>query len=357
MPAAIYLYVGCYTHESPVGIRVYDSSDPTGLLVERGGLEGIEHPSFLAVHPGGSTLYAVSETTSLGSGGLVACGIDPDDGSLTIIDRAASHGTAPCYASVDAVGRYIYVANYLSGTIAVHGLEPDGRFGELLAVHQHVGSGPSPRQEGPHAHCIRPGPTGDAVYTADLGNDRVGRYVHRRQGDVRGLELVDELALEPGSGPRHIVFHPHEPVAFVVCELDSTIVIVAVDPVDGRLTRRHSASTLPVDVVGDSIAAEVRVHANGRHVYVSNRGHDSIAVFGFAGPDRPLEPLGHVPSGGAAPRNFAVHPSGRSMLVANQNSDTLVPFGIDASTGVPRQLDATYDASQPVCVTFLEVAR
>lgn len=357
MARQTYLYVGCYTHESSVGIRVYDSSDPAGLLFERSEFEGVEHPSFLATHPGGKVLYAVSEVASSEGGGLVALRIDPVDGSLAMIDRVSSHGTAPCYVSVDAEGRYLYVANYLSGTIAVYALAPDGRIGVLVATHQHGGSGPSVRQEGPHAHCIVPGPVGGSVYAIDLGTDRVSRYLHgdRHGGDAFGLE--DELALAPGAGPRHIAFHPEQPVAFVVCELDSTIVTLGVDPTTGRLSRRCTSSTLPGDFVGDSIAAEIRVHPKGRHVYVSNRGHDSIAVFSFDGPDEPLEPLGHVPSGGRTPRNFAVHPSGRALLVANQDSNTVVPFEIDESTGVPQQLDVTYAVSQPVCITFLEVAR
>jgi 6-phosphogluconolactonase len=352
-----FLYVGSYTHESSFGIHVYDSSDPTGLLVERSEVEGIEHPSFLTTHPGGNTLYAVSETASSDGGGLVAFRIDPVDGSLAMIDRASSHGTAPCYVSVDADGRHLYVANYLSGTIAVYTLASDGRFGELVATHQHRGSGPSPRQEGPHAHCILPGPVGDSVYAVDLGTDRVSRYVHDRRYDGDAFVLEDQLVLDAGSGPRHLAFHPDQPVAFLVCELDSTIVTLGLDPTDGRLTRLRSSSTLPDDFTGESIAAEVRVHPNGRRVYASNRGHDSIAVFGFTGPGEPLEPLGHVHSGGQTPRNFAVHPSGRALLVVNQGSNTVVPFEIEASNGALRRLDITYGVSEPVCVTFLEVVR
>jgi 6-phosphogluconolactonase len=357
MARQTYLYVGCYTHESSTGIHVYDASDPVGRLVEWSRFEGVEHPSFLAAHPGGGVLFAVSETASPEGGGIVALRIDPVDGSLSLIDRVSSHGTAPCYVSIDARGRYLYVANYLSGTIAVYALAADGRFGELVATRQHSGSGPSSRQQGPHAHCIVPGPVGDSVYAVDLGADRVSRYVHDRHDDGEALVLEDQLVLDAGSGPRHLAFHPEQPVGFLVCELDSTIVTLGLDPTDGRLSRLRSSSTLPDDFIGESIAAEVRVHPNGRHVYVSNRGHDSVAVFGFTGPGEPLEPLGHVHSGGRAPRNFAVHPSGRALLVANQDSDTVIPFEIDAGTGAPRQLDVTYDVSQPVCVTFLEVDR
>ena len=357
MACQTYFYVGCYTHESSIGIHVYDWSDPAGPLVKRSEFEGVEQLSFLATHPSGNVLYAVSETALPEGGSLVAFRVDPVDGSLGMIDRAPSHGSAPCYVSVDADGRYLYVANYLSGTVAVYVLEHDGRFGELIATHQHSGSGPTARQHGPHAHCIVPGPVGDSVYAVDLGTDRVSRYAHDRQQGLDAFVLEDELVLDAGAGPRHLAFHPAQPVGFLVCELDSTIVTLGLDLTDGRLTRLQSKSTLPDDFDGESIAAEVRVHPNGRYVYVSNRGHDSIAVFDFAGPGEPLELLGHVHSGGQTPRNFAVHPSGQALLVANQDSNTLVPFEIDTVTGNPRQLDTTDDVSQPVCVTFLEVAR
>ena len=358
MTRQTYVYVGCYTHTSPIGIHVLDWSDPAGLPIEQSVSDDVEHPSFLAVHPSGTVLYAVSETASAdGGGGLAAFRIDQVDGSLAAIDRTSSHGTAPCHVSVDPDGRYLYVANYLSGTIAVYDLELDGRFGALVATHQHRGSGPSARQEGPHAHCIVPGPGGHSVYAADLGTDRVSQYVHRRRRGTDVFELEDQLALDAGAGPRHLAFHPDQPVGFLVCELDSTIVTLGVHPTNGRLTRLGSRSTLPAHFEGESIAAEVRVHPNGRYVSVSNRGHDSIAMFGFSGPGEPLEPLGHVPSGGQTPRNFTVHPSGRSLLAANQDSNTVVSFEIDATTGVPHRLDGSLNVSEPVCPTVLEVGR
>jgi 6-phosphogluconolactonase len=350
-------FVGSYTHESAIGIRVYDASEPGGRLVELSRHDGIEHPSHLAVHPSGEILYAVSETAGPDGGQLVALGVDRVDGSLRELDRVPSQGAAPCYVSVDRSGRCAYVANYVSGTVAAYALEHDGRFGELIATHQHEGAGPTPRQGGPHAHCIVPGPAGDWVYSTDLGTDRVGQYVHDRHADSQEFRLVDELGVDPGAGPRHLVFHPERPVGFLVCELDSTIEVLGFDPTDGRLTRLGSRSTLPRDFAGESIAAEVRVHPNGRHVYVSNRGHDSIAVFGLDSDAEALELLGHVPSGGRTPRNFAVHPSGDALFVANQDSDEVVAFEVDAQTGVPCPLDVTYAVSKPVCVTFSEAAR
>ncbi len=331
---------------------------PPVCLVERSEFEGVEHPSFLAAHPGGNVLYAVSETASSDGGGLVALRVDPVDGSLTVIDRVSSHGDAPCYVSVDADGRYLYVANYLSGTIAVYALAPDGRFGELVATHQHSGSGPSARQQGPHAHCIVPGPVGDSVYAVDLGTDRVSHYVHDRQHDGDAFVLDDQLVLDAGSGPRHLAFHPEQPVGFLVCELDSTIVTLGVDPTDGRLTRLRSSSTLPDDFVGESIAAEVRVHPNGRHVYVSNRGHDSIAVFGFTGPDEPLEPLGHVPQWRSDTEELRRAPVGSRAAGCQpgQQHGRSVRDRLHRRGCRGNSTSAT-TCREPVCLTFLEVAR
>lgn len=349
------LYVGCYTHHSSVGIHVYDASDPDGVLVETSEVERVEHPSFLAVHPNGKVLYAVSETASIDGGGLVAFRIDPIDGSLSVIDRTTSQGAAPCYVSLDAHGRYVYVANYLSGSVAVYSLESDGRFRDLVAIHQHDGSGPSPRQDGPHAHCIVADPHGVAVYAVDLGADRIFRYGHDHNCAKQSFGLRDSLVLDPGSGPRHLAFHPKQPVAFLVCELDSTLITLGVDSATGELCRLHTRSTLPHGFAGESIGAEVRIHPDGQHVYVSNRGNDSIAVFRFAGLDEPLESLGHVASGGQTPRSFAVHPSGRSLIVANQDSNNIVSFRIEGETGIPQLRGGSHHASQPVSLTFVEM--
>ncbi len=359
---ASFLYVGCYTNESPAGIGVYDSSDPDGRLVQLAVVDRVEHASFLAAHPNRRVLYAVSETTSfdgMPGGGVVSFRIDPTDGSLSPLDRVSSHGEAPCHVSVDGVGRFLYVANYLSGTIAAFGLDPHGRVGEVLAVHRHRGSGPNPhRQQAPHAHCIVPGPDGASVYAADLGTDRVIHYRHTEPNrtDGGGFVAREELALEPGSGPRHLAFHPHHPVGFLICELSSTIVTLAVDTTTGELEIVGSCSTLPEEFNGSSIAAEIRVDGRGHRIYASNRGHDSVAVFAFTGPDEPLEPLGLIDSGGRTPRSFALHPSGRAMLVANQDSDTIVRLDLDPQTGMPRSTDTAIELSQPVCLTIVPVA-
>ena len=274
-------------------------------------------------------------------------------GLLTPIDRTTSEGSAPCFVSVTDDGRHLLVANYASGSVAAIELDADGRFAGLAARHQHSGAGPHPRQEGPHAHCIRPGASGLAArsaYAVDLGTDRVIRY-----SLDDGLAPVDEFALPPGAGPRHIVFHPSHPVAFIVCELDNTLVTADVDPGTGALRTRSITPTLPDDFDGDAVAAEVRIHPDGRHLYVSNRGHDSIAVFAFDDSHEAPRPITHVACGGATPRNFAIHPSGRTLLVANQDSNALVSFAIDPDSGVPVEREERHDLTAPVCLTYVEV--
>ena len=361
---ATLLCAGCYTHETPTGIRVYDASDPEGALVELSAFEGVEHPSFLAAHPNGRVLYAVSETATFDStegGRIVAFAIDGDDGSLLLLDRVSSLGAAPCHLSVDSGGRYCCAANYVSGSVVVYALAGDGRFGEMLQSSQLRGSGPDPRQEGPHAHCFVPGPDAASVYAVDLGADRVVRF-ERSGGQISsderpangcGFVEREHLVLSPGSGPRHLAFHPEAPVAFLVCELDSTLVVLDRDPASGQLVPRAKHSTLPEGFEGESLAAEVRVHPRGDRVYVSNRGHDSIAVFGFSGADRSTEILGHVSSGGATPRSFAIHPSGRALLVANQDSHRISVLAIDPHTAMPTLTKAAHYVSEPVCLTFL----
>ncbi len=160
------------------------------------------------------------------------------------------------------------------------------------------------------------------------------------------------MQFPPGSGPRHLAWHPQQPVGFVVGELDNTISVIEVDPGNGSLSIVAALPTVPLAFGGHSLAAEVRVHPSGTFIYVSNRGHDSIAVFKFSRPE--IELIAHVSTGGQSPRSFALHPSGRTMGVANQGSNSLIPFGIDEHTGVPTQLDLHYRVSEPVCVTFVE---
>lgn len=347
--------VGSYTHSTAVGIRLFELADDGGLE-PRGSLGGIEHPSFLARHPHLDVLYAVSEADRFDDadgGGVVAIALDRAAGGLEPFDRVSSHGVAPCHLSVGADGRHLYVANYVSGSIAAHTLRPDGGFGDLLAAHAHSGSGPTDRQQGPHAHCIVPSPGGD-VHAVDLGIDRIVQYRHDESSGTPSLDVVGGCDLAPGCGPRHLAFHPTEPVAFVVGELDSSVTVLWISGDHGMLEPGMTGSTLPDGRRGESLAAEIAIDPDGRFVYVSNRGHDTIAIFEYDPAGRGLRSQGHVESLGCNPRHFAIDPNGSTMIVANQDSNNLVRFEIDRATGRPDPMGITTAVPEPVCVVFLE---
>jgi 6-phosphogluconolactonase len=353
MTAQTWLYVGCYTTTEPTGIHVFDASDPTGSVDRRSQVDDIENASFLATDVARSTLYAVSESPE--NGAVVAYQMSPTDGSLRRLDEAPSHGSEPCHVSVD--GDHVHVANYGSGTVATYLVRDDGRFERLLGHHQHEGSGPHQRQAEPHAHCILA--RGTSVYATDLGADQVVHYTLDPDSDPDrdsdAIRLAGHTVMAPGSGPRHIAFHPDRAVAYVLCELDNHLVVLDIDD-SGRLHPRSRVPMLPAGFTGDSIAAGIAVHPGGHRIYVSNRGHDSIATFAIDRPEEPPTLLEHVPSGGRTPRHFALHPGGRSLLVANQDSDNLVSFSLD-DDAVPRQTEVVARLSQPVCVAFVEIDR
>lgn len=354
-----YLYAGCYTHNSSEAIRVF-SEEADGSFAQTSAVESIEHASFLAAHPDRPILYAVSETDSFGdgaTGGLHAFRIGRD-GSLELIAEVASLGVAPCHVSVDTAGHRLFVANYMSGSFAAYELLAEGIFGELIGTHHNRGGGRAPRQEGPHAHCIIPGPAAAdgiaSTYGVDLGVDRIVQFREPPGSTAWDLNVASELQLSPGAGPRHITFHPHRPLAFVACELSSAIAVVSVDPHTGGLRQLEVQPTIPDDFEEASTVAEVSLHPNGRFVYVSNRGHDSIAIFELAPQEATLRPVRWVPSGGRGPRHFRIHPSGTTMLVANEHSNTIVAFTLDPTTGLLDQRAESSPATAPVCLLFSE---
>lgn len=348
MPRAeTYIYVGCYTNRSPVGIHTFRVAGPELRLDSIHRLEGVPHLSFLAPHPNGTVLYAVSETSAADGGGQVVAFAIGADGSLTESARTPSHGDHPCHLSVDPGGRHLHVANYSSGTMAVVALEPDGRPGELRAVLALEGSGPTVRQTGPHAHCVVPDPEGRWLYTADLGSDRIVQS--------RGGRRVREYVTSPGTGPRLLRFHPSRPLLFAVGELDNSLLMLTHDRASGALSHVATVSTLPDGWTGDSLAADLHVHPSGRFVYVSNRGHDSIVTFALD--ERSITPVGWVPAGGRTPRGFGLTSAGDAMVVAHQDDDSLGVFRVDPRDGTATAVGNRNRIGEPVCVTFVRALR
>ncbi|ELY97715.1 lactonase family protein [Natrialba aegyptia] len=310
------------------------------------------NPAFLSVHPDGKSLYTVERSAG---GRLVAYRLNGGCGDLSRLNDRSSEGDAPCYVSVDATGRYAFVANYGGGTVAAFPIESDGRVGEASDVVHHEGTGPDQdRQSAPHPHAIEPGPRNRFCYAPDLGTD--GIAIYRPDADTGELKAVEmgPATARAGAGPRQIAFHPTGPVCYVVDELESTVSEFRRDPESGALTAVGRTSTLPsgAELDGDNAPAAVSVHPSGRRVYVSNRGHDSIAVFAVDRASGSLERVGHESTCGETPRDIALSPGGDVLLAANQHGDSLVVFAIDGDG----RLDARAELAvpKPVCVTVLD---
>jgi 6-phosphogluconolactonase len=350
----IVVYVGTYTGGESRGIYRF-TLDPTTGETSPPALAGAsEDPAFLALHPGGRYLYAVNETDDFGgetTGAVSAFAIDPASGDLQPLNQQPSMGAHPCHLVVDGAGKNVLVANYTGGNVAVLPLAPDGRLREPSAVLAHVGSGPNRRrQQGPRAHGLALAPDERFVFAADLGADRI--FVHRFDRAAGALEPNDppSAATTPGSGPRHVALHPSGTHLYAIDELDSTVTVFRYEPAGGVLEPVQALSTLPDDFEGVSTTAEIAISPDGRFLYGSNRGHDSLAVFAVDPTSGRLTPSGHVPTGGRTPRHFGIDATGRWLLAANQNSDSITVFRLDSATGLPSPVGAPVPVPKPVCV-------
>ena len=310
-------------------------------------------PAFFVIHPDGLHLYSC---TSGEPGGVAAYDIDPRTGGLTLLNRALAGGGDTSFISLDGTGRYALAANYQGGSIAVFALRPDGAIGDWTAFVQQSGTGVNPaRQAHAYAHSIITDPSNRFALVADLGADKVFVYrFDRRDGSVNANEPAF-ASIAPGSGPRHVRFHPSGRWVYVVSEMASTVTGMNWDESTGALSAFQTISILPPGFAGTSTAAEIEVHPNGRFLYASNRGDDSIAAFSVDPATGRLSLVGHVASGGRTPRNFALDPTGRWIICSNQDSDNAVVFRVDEATGRLTQVGKPVSLPSPFCERFLPV--
>jgi 6-phosphogluconolactonase len=344
---AYYAYAGTYTGHGSDGIYVYRFEPATGAITPLGLAAKTENPSFLAVRPGGEYLYAVNEA---GEGHVSAFRIDRKTGKLTFLNRVPSRGASPCALSVDHTGKYVLAANYGSGSIALFPIRADGSLAEASVFEQHKGSSVNKqRQEGPHAHSAVFSPDNRFVLSADLGTDRI--YVYRFDAARGTLAALAPAAIRPGSGPRHLVFHPDGKSVYVISELADTVTTFAWDA--GALKEIQAVSALPATYHGPKSGAEIQVDPKGKFLYASSRANaNDIAVFAVDTASGKLTPEGHVPSGGKTPRYFTFDPTGRYIFAANQDSDNIVAFRADPASGHLTPAGKTIPLSAPVCVQF-----
>jgi len=351
------VYIGTYTRAGSQGIYAFRFNRDTGALRSIGLAAAASNPSFLVVHPNGRWVYAVNEDESYKgekTGAVSAFNIDRVSGRLTLLNQQSSHGAAPCHLTIDHTGRYLLVANYNGGSLAVLPIAADGRLGEATSVVQHTGASVDPeRQRGPHAHAIVLDETNHFAVAADLGTDKLLVY---RFDPARGAltpNTPPAASLPGGAGPRHVAFAPSGHWLYAINELASTITPFGWDAAEGVLTPGHAMSTLPAAFKGTNSTAEIALHPSGRFLYGSNRGHDTIAVFRVDPTSGALTAVERESSGGHTPRNFTLDPEGRWLVAANQDSNSLVVFRIDQQTGTLERVGGATAVTLPVCVAFV----
>lgn len=355
------VYIGTFKGESSKGIYAWAFDSDSGKMEPLGLSAAASRPLFLALHPNHRFLYAVSRPSPVDRqhiGVVIAYAIDSRSGILTALNSLPSAGIDPAYLSVDQTGTNLLVANFGSnsgqGNASVFPIKQDGSLAEASDFVQFSGTGVHPqRQQGPHSHAINVSPDNRFVVVTDLGLDKL--FVYRFDSGHGKLTPNKPAfaALHPGAGPRHPVFHPSGRFVYVVNEIDSTITTFDYNTRAGALRELQTVSTLPKDFAGANSAAEVQVHPNGKFLYASNRGNDSVVVFSIDTRVGTLTPLEWVQTEGKTPGNFGIDPSGRWLLAANQGSDSLVLFRLDPKTGRLQSTGQSFAVGTPSCVRFL----
>jgi 6-phosphogluconolactonase len=351
-------WIGTYTtlngtSTGSSGIYAFQWDAEQGVMSAVHPVAATTNPSFLALHPSGRFLYAVNEdASSSGTDHLTAFAID-SSARLQAIGTVSSQGLAPCHLAVDPSGHWLFVANYVSGTIAVYPIRPDGRLGQASQVIQQKGSGPfADRQKSAHAHEVVLSPDGRFLLSADLGADRI--FVYRFEATSGALTPNSEsgVALPAGYGPRHLVFSKDGRTIYLLTELTPAVITLRWNAQQGSMSQLGITSTLPATDPVEPGAAEIVLHPNGKFLYASNRGHsNTIAIF-HVGSEGLLAPAGHVSSNGKLPRFFTIDSSGKFLIAANEGSGNLVTFAIDPSSGALTRVGADVTVPAPVSLVF-----
>ncbi|MEU9761504.1 lactonase family protein [Streptomyces sp. NPDC001834] len=345
-------YIGSFTSAGGRGITAVAVDAGTGELSVLGATDAVPDPSYLAIGdgpgPGGGVLYAVSETERGAAAALDLTGDVPRPiGGLRSVE-----GEGPTHLAVAA--GHLLTANYGSGSVTALSLRPDGSVGPVGSVLRHEGSGPdSARQRAPHAHQVLPDPSGAWVLSVDLGTDSV--RICALDTATGALRLHGETVLRPGTGPRHLAFHPGGGHAYVLNELEPTVTVCRWDAAAGVLEPVAETAVLPEGEEGDedlvTYPSEVVVSHDGRFLWTANRGHDSISVLALDPTGEKANPVTTVDCGGHWPRDLVLHPTGRWLYAANERSGNVSWFAVDAATGIPRRT-GSLDVPAASCVVF-----
>lgn len=344
------LYIGTYTDAGSEGIYVSKFNSETGVIDKPTLATSITNPSFQYITSNGTQLWSVSEADN-GTGLVCGYNLNKETGMLEKVSSFSTEGYGPCYVNMDEQHQMVLAANYGSGNVVGISTIEKGAVVQNTSAHQHEGTGPVvSRQEGPHAHSIKVGPKGKFVYSADLGTDKIFVYT------VAKNELVpySEISIAAGSGPRHFDFHPTQKAMAVINELNGTITLFKPDSVGCFSVYYSTTPTLPSDFTDFNKCADIHFSPNGKFLYASNRGHNSIAIYKIDQETMDLEILGWEKEMINWPRNFTISPNSRFLLVANKDANTVSVYSVDEKTGLLTYTGGSIEVSKPVCLNLIK---
>lgn len=351
MDKQVIVFVGSYAEAEAPGVYAYSFNESSGQLTKLDEVSGLKNPTFLNVDASNQKLYAIGECIAENgskTAEVVSFSFDIASKKLQPLHRTSSLDAPTCHIQRDKQGRYVIVTSYHGGYIGLIALKADGQIGERLDVQQHQGHGPHPNQNQPHPHAAFFSPEEKFIYVVDLGIDCVKCYTIDSQRSV--LVPHGEYAVPAGSGPRHLTFHPNGQFVYVINELNSTVSVFSYHSDTGELRPIEEVSTLPADFDGDNACAEIAISADGKFLYGSNRGHDSIVVYAVQPETGMLTAIDHVSTEGRHPRHFALTPSGAYLLAANRDTNNIVVFRVDIATGKLSYTGESVGVCKPVCV-------
>lgn len=347
---SLYLLVGTYTTGESEGIYVYQFDTVSGFSKYKSVVK-VTNPSYLTINKEGTHVYSVSETGDA-KAAANAFVFDKKDGTLKLLNSQLTGGADPCYIELDKTGKHVVTANYSGGSITAFNINGDGTLTTAAQLIRFTGKGAdAERQKAPHLHCVRYSPDGKYLFADDLGTDKIHKFGINESNEGNYLKVGTPAAFDvvPGSGPRHLDFHPNGKYAYLINELSGAVIAFNYDANAGNLTQ---IQTIQADTLGAKGSADIHVSPDGKFLYASNRlKGDGIAIFSINQADGKLTKVGYQETG-VHPRNFVITPNGKFLLVASRDNDVIQIFLIDRVTGLLENTYKDIELDMPVCLKF-----
>ncbi len=338
------LYLGTYTEQGEgIYVATLDRSDYSCKIIQV--VPSKDSPSFLAIHPNKKNLYASNE----GNATISAYTIDQQTGALTLLNNVPSKGKAPCHLSIDPTGQLIFISNYVGGNLTVYRLKPDGSIGDLTDHIQNEGH----KDQKPHMHSIIVSPNGQYAYCSDLGIDTIFIYQINLESGKLIPATMPAVTVTSGDGPRHFLIHPNGKYGYSLGELNGVINTFSIESFSGKLSHLQRISMLPSDFKDFNAAADLHFSPDGKYLYASNRGHDSLAIYQVDPESGLISLIGHEATRGKHPRNFLIDKLDKFVIVTNRDDNNVVFFDRNVTNGTLQYAHSQFKIPTPVCVLQL----